>query len=340
MVGMALLCISLTFKTQGTQAQFCPIAYNTPEGSSSYETIVQTFTPMCTGLLNRLQLFVLGSNPFTVRILSGCANGNLLGEVQVASQQSTLVEVALPSIPVTAGVEYAIYIPVSGNAFIINAFNTYANGMLLNGDCTPVLSGARDLRFNLLYASTLPVNLNNFYGSVNDLYARLYWHVSEEKNLNRYEIERATSDLTFALVGIISAKNISGAQLYSYTDSSRGSMAAENYFYRLKIIDRDGQYSYSKVIVLKNEPLKEKISMRILSNPVLGQMQVEIYSLENGSGELSILTTDGQCIKSKIIPIQKGRSIVEWNVMDLPRSAYFLHLKHKKVSQMERVLKL
>jgi hypothetical protein len=93
---------------------------------------------------------------------------------------------------------------------------------------------------------TLPVHLISFTGTKDQSSHRLTWNVQNEDNFSRYEIEACTDGISFRNIGQV---NASGKQQYSFTNISPA-LARNNY--RLKMIDIDGRYSYSKVIMLLN----------------------------------------------------------------------------------------
>jgi len=73
----------------------------------------------------------------------------------------------------------------------------------------------------------------------------LSWTVAEQVNTSSFIVERSTDGVNYTAIGTVAAAgNYAGKQTYSYTDA-----AAQNgtNYYRLKMVDIDGQFTYSPV---------------------------------------------------------------------------------------------
>ena len=100
----------------------------------------------------------------------------------------------------------------------------------------------------------LPVELTSFSANVNThTRATLTWKTATEVNNYGFEVERSnsktqntTTELVWSKVGFVNgAGNSNSPKEYSFTDKSA---TAGKYLYRLKQLDNDGQYSYSKEV--------------------------------------------------------------------------------------------
>jgi hypothetical protein len=91
----------------------------------------------------------------------------------------------------------------------------------------------------------LPVELSSFTSNINGRDVSLNWETKTEKNSDKFEIERLTN-LIWENIGSIQASVLSNSpKQYSYTDKN---LQAGKYQYRLKMIDNDGSFQYSKVV--------------------------------------------------------------------------------------------
>ena len=105
----------------------------------------------------------------------------------------------------------------------------------------------------------LPVEMTAFSGSSQYLNAELHWSTATEVNSHGFEIERSSAgnpsagdqrDTTakahwIAVAFIKGAGQSSSPKQYSFVDSK---LAAGRYSYRLKVIDNNGSFGYSKEI--------------------------------------------------------------------------------------------
>jgi hypothetical protein len=92
----------------------------------------------------------------------------------------------------------------------------------------------------------LPVELSSFASAVQGRTIVLNWSTKTEKNSNVFQIERSlVSNGTWSTVASVKAADLSNSpKSYSYSDTK---LQSGKYQYRLKMVDNDGQFSYSAV---------------------------------------------------------------------------------------------
>ncbi|MEO7984280.1 MAG: hypothetical protein ABI688_09375 [Bacteroidota bacterium] len=91
-----------------------------------------------------------------------------------------------------------------------------------------------------------PVALSDFGAITNDCSAILSWKTTAEKNVTSFDVEQSADGIQFKKVGAVPAKNNAAGSAYDYTYSQGEGMR----YYRLKIIEKGGQFSHSKMIIL------------------------------------------------------------------------------------------
>ncbi len=75
----------------------------------------------------------------------------------------------------------------------------------------------------------------------------LEWKTGIEENLNRFEVERSASEPNnFFHIGTVSA--IGSNSYYYYRDQMAMQTSAPIYYYRLKLVDNNGNHVYSNTI--------------------------------------------------------------------------------------------
>ncbi|RPI18333.1 MAG: hypothetical protein EHM58_05740 [Ignavibacteriae bacterium] len=77
----------------------------------------------------------------------------------------------------------------------------------------------------------------------------LEWKTGTEDNLDRFEIERAASDPNnFVQIGSVRA--IGSNSYYFFNDEMNANVLPPIYYYRLKLINTSGAYTYSNTITV------------------------------------------------------------------------------------------
>lgn len=77
----------------------------------------------------------------------------------------------------------------------------------------------------------------------------LQWNTANEQQVERFEIERSSDAVLFTPVGSVRAQNRS-TNAYSFIDFT-AALKNSKLYYRLKQIDADGNYQYSRIVMLQ-----------------------------------------------------------------------------------------
>lgn len=109
-------------------------------------------------------------------------------------------------------------------------------------------SGFTDLGTNVFPTTILlPVTLEEFGVKKEGASALLNWKTSSEINAVYFEIQRSADGINFTGVGNKNASgNSADTKIYQYTDPIGNSTG--NIYYRLKTVDVDGKFTYSKLL--------------------------------------------------------------------------------------------
>ena len=171
--------------------------------------------------------------------------------------------------------------------------------------------------------NSLPITLLNFNGEKEANKHILSWQTSSEENSDHFLIMHSTDGVSFETIGQVKAKGQSNVlQHYGFTNATPSSSA--NY-YKLKMVDTDGSYEYSKIIVL-NE--KNNNNYMFYPNPVRDRI---VYNFENTSdNNVSIQIHDvlGKTLLSKTRKVDKGINQIYISVADLSEGSYVMTISH------------
>lgn len=161
----------------------------------------------------------------------------------------------------------------------------------------------------MLIEPPLPVTLISFNGKSENNQIKLTWKTTSETNNKGFEIERSADARTFEKIGFVDGNGDSKEiNTYHFTDLNP---LAKGY-YRLKQLDYDGQFEYSKVISVKSDAA----IVKVYPNPaqeyltISGIAQKQPFSIidQNGRVVLEGLVADkGQINVKNLAP---GRYVV------------------------------
>jgi hypothetical protein len=126
-----------------------------------------------------------------------------------------------------------------------------------------LFAGTASAQNDSLVSSNHPANyieaatLGQLTGGYSSGFVQLQWNTSSEVDMGHFEVERSTDGINFRKLGKILAKgDVNVKTEYTFLDilAEKGSN-----FYRLVIIDKDGNFTYSKVITISVRSLPKSI---------------------------------------------------------------------------------
>lgn len=177
-------------------------------------------------------------------------------------------------------------------------------------------------------ATTLPVSLLNFSAKANLNSNTLIWSTASEQNNDRFEIEH-TDGQEFKKIGEVKANegNSNTRKDYSYEHKN---LTAKTNYYRLKQVDRDNKFKYSKVVAVHSDLAQRNIT--VYPNPVKDIAVVNLPEINNGtSAIISLVNTRGQKVLNKQETINENRLSLE--TKNLASGVYILSITFKGITE-------
>ncbi len=174
--------------------------------------------------------------------------------------------------------------------------------------------------------TALPVQMLNFYVKTDDDKNHLLWATHSELNNALFEIERSVDATHFIKIGSQKgAFNSNSLQNYQFIDLAPN--IGHNY-YRLKQIDNNGQFQYSKIISVHNEPF---VGALIYPNPA--QNHIAFRGLKEINYDVKIINNLGLIVKN--VPIKSSQI----DISDLSAGIYFLSIETKNQRIIKRIVR-
>lgn len=158
----------------------------------------------------------------------------------------------------------------------------------------------------------LPVELISFSGSISNCVAVLNWKTASERNSSHYEVEQSNDGASFATAARVQSRNsTTGAD---YTATIRNLAAGT--FFRLKMVDLNGEQAYSNVVRLEAGNCSQAVS--VWPNPAHNIVKVGGLSgnnrivISNALGmKMTTLSTTGSTATIDISAYAPGTYLVQ-----------------------------
>lgn len=194
--------------------------------------------------------------------------------------------------------------------------------------------GSRLGCFNFPSLSTLPVNLVSFSAIYNNAQAHLKWASENEVNFSKYIIERSSNGRDFAAIGDQPGYGKSGRSEYSYTDDL-SAQTGTNFYYRLKMLDIDGKFTYSSIVVIRKEATGLN-GISVTPNPVVkGATSVRFTAQRAGTVDFKVVDLMGKTVMQQKAKVFEGNnSVAIANLEKLQPGTYILQMVNENESSV------
>jgi hypothetical protein len=189
----------------------------------------------------------------------------------------------------------------------------------------------------ITWNQTLPVKLISFSGRLNGAKVDLNWVTANEMNTKHFEVERGSDGRNFTKIATVAAKGNSNTPTsYDLVDPSP--LKGVNY-YRLKIIDTDGKFEYSQIVIIRIEDGIQLVT-KVAPNPFTGKIDVYLTLTHNTMVDFRFIDINGRMVFSKSVKGLKGFNWFTINDLDkLPSAPYMLHIKTDDATIVEKLIK-
>ncbi|AFM03656.1 putative pre-peptidase [Bernardetia litoralis DSM 6794] len=219
-------------------------------------------------------------------------------------------------VTVTAGERYYL---------LVNNYENSSSGFDLN------FSGTAGLD-----CVVLPLELTEFGGEKVKDQNLLHWATAREYNTSHFEIERSNDAMDFIKIGsLASGNNILENQIYQYWDKEP--QTGINY-YRLKQVDLDGTFTYTKTIAIAidNQGIITDFEIqKIYPNPAQNSINfVFAIPTSNSEIQLEIFDSNGKSVSKNTENYKKGIQDFNQNLSSFSKRLYILIISNLKTGQV------
>lgn len=163
----------------------------------------------------------------------------------------------------------------------------------------------------------LPIELVKFEAKVIDKKSQIKWATTKESNNDYFQIERSVNNMNFESVGKIAGRgNTNSFSQYNFEDA-----LPENgrFYYRLKQVDYNGDFKYSKVISVAS--FAESVVLNF-KNPASENVDMVLENDISCQAKISYINSQGVVCESEQWDLIKGVNKKTYSLNNLKPGIY------------------
>jgi len=178
-------------------------------------------------------------------------------------------------------------------------------------------------------SGVLPTGLTTFTAAASNGLVKLDWRTAFEQNLERFEVQYSADGSSYTSVGSVNATNNATGADYTFTHQPAPSARA---YYRLRMIDFDGQFEFSNVVSITQQGSQRNFVMpSVISGGIMN-----VY-LPGEFKMLDVISMNGSRMLRQNIGGRSGR--IDVNIpTTTPAGTYIIQLSSDDNVIRQRVL--
>ncbi|MDP2303933.1 MAG: FG-GAP-like repeat-containing protein [Ignavibacteria bacterium] len=280
--------------------------------------------------------FAVGTSPVWVTIAD--FDGDNKPEIVTANQSANTISVLLNT--TSNGAATPTF--SAKTDFAVGTSPSSVANADFNGDNKPDIVTSNTTASVLLNTTDyipLPVELTSFSASIKNKAVNLAWQTATEVNNYGFEIERSviSGQLSeWEKIGFVNGGgNSNSPKEYSFTDPS---VTSGSYAYRLKQLDNDGKYEYSKEVEVDLGMLTEFSLQQNYPNPFNPETVISYQLPVSGNVSLKVFDMLGREVVTLVNEVQEaGMYDVSFNGKAFASGAYIYRFQsgnYVKINKM------
>jgi len=185
--------------------------------------------------------------------------------------------------------------------------------------------------------SIIPVELTSFVGSNVNGSVVLNWKTATETNNSGFEIQRSQDRINFSKIAFVGGNGTTTEpQSYSYADNS---VTSGKYFYRLKQIDFNGEFSYSQIVEVDVASPIEFVLDQNYPNPFNPSTIISFSVPQSSFVTLKVYDVLGNEVSTLVNETKEaGKYNISFDASGLSNGVYFYTIKANNFNSTKKMI--
>jgi hypothetical protein len=182
-----------------------------------------------------------------------------------------------------------------------------------NGTCV-----VATLSTTVSVTGVLPVHFTSYSGSLKDNKALVTWATADEQHNAYFVVERSVNGNRYDSAGRVQAATTTGVHNYAFAEANYNTVS----YYRIRQVDENGSYTYSAVIILKNN--SNSSEMTVYPSAATTSIQYAIGSEVQAQALVQVFDLGGRAMIGRNEVLFQGANNKTLDVSKLATGAYML----------------
>ena len=206
------------------------------------------------------------------------------------------------------------------------------NGAASGGSGTTLSGYSVPIATTFICAPLASSNLISFYGKTNSDNNLITWSVADPGEILYYHLERSSNLVQYEVIAQI---NNAGLKTMNFQDKK---LSEKVISYRVRIVYKNGEAEYSKVISLKRIGNNYLDWLSVSPNPANKFLKIGIVVYQPGTLQITLLNQLGQRIYAGNHFVNKGYSTISFSIPSTPPGIYFARMELNGSSQVKKII--
>ncbi len=169
----------------------------------------------------------------------------------------------------------------------------------------------------------LPIKIQSFYGVSKAAIVTLFWEVEKALSFNYFEVEYSIDGIAFNFAGKVDYS--SNASLYNFLHPLQNAAVI---YYRLKMINSNGSFSYSNTIKIRTTA--DVSGVVLFPNPANTRTTIQFSGTLTSAATLTIFDQTGRTIVTNNITVHNGNNFIPIDCSQFIPGGYLIKIADGK----------
>ncbi len=184
-----------------------------------------------------------------------------------------------------------------------------------------ILTVSNKVNSQSILNDSVPVRVSYLNATQNNNKTRLNWKVVCYLTYANFEIQRSINGFDYTTINSFTADRIRCLSPFDFDDA----IFSARTYYRLKVGDKDGNFSTSKVLVAFGKEKSFEINS-ITPSLITNGALLSISSAENDKADIAIINMQGNVVKRLQMNLNRGITDIKIDMSGLSKGMYLIRL--------------